>query len=109
MALQRTTSDFQGTPRVAAFLDRHQEADPAACRVPAAVGRPTARYLRNGALASLGLYSVIILVLLALTGGFQHASQAEQEPDDKSALFQRLDEALPVALGVLQRSLRPRS
>ncbi|MDF3932709.1 hypothetical protein [Pseudomonas citronellolis] len=69
----------------------------------------TARHLRNGALASIGLYGIVILVLLALTGGFQGARNVQPDGVDKSALFQRFNEAVPNALAVLQQSLRPHS
>ncbi|CDF83274.1 hypothetical membrane protein [Pseudomonas knackmussii B13] len=79
--------------------------------LPAALtmSRPTARHARNGALASLGLYSIVILVLLALTGGFDRASHVQADNIDRSALFQRVNQVVPNALAVLQQSFSPRS
>jgi hypothetical protein len=71
--------------------------------------RSTAHTLRNGALASIGLYSIVVLVALALSGGFQGARNVQPDGVDKSALFQRFNEVLPNALAVLQQSLRPHS
>ncbi|MFZ5960296.1 hypothetical protein ACOXVJ_22565 [Pseudomonas knackmussii] len=73
------------------------------------MSRPTARHARNGALASLGLYSIVILVLLALTGGFDRASHVQADNIDRSALFQRVNQVVPNALAVLQQSFSPRS
>ncbi|SDH78371.1 hypothetical protein SAMN05216272_10385 [Pseudomonas panipatensis] len=71
--------------------------------------RPTSRYLRDGALASIGLYSVVILVLLALTGGFNDARQVPDDPVDQASLFHRFNDMVPSALVLLQQSLRPHS
>lgn len=73
------------------------------------MSRPTARYLRNGAFASIGLYSIVILVLLALSGGFDRARRAPEDKVDKTALFQRVDQVVPSALAVIQQSFRPHS
>ena len=73
------------------------------------MSRPTARHARNGALASLGLYSIVILVLLALTGGFDRARHVQADNVDRTALFQRMDQVVPNALAVIQQSLSPRS
>lgn len=74
-----------------------------------AMSRPTARHLRNGALASIGLYSIVILVLLALTGGLDRASHVQVDKVDKTALFQRMDQVVPNALAVIQHTFNPRS
>lgn len=71
--------------------------------------RSTARTLRNGALASIGLYCILVLVALALSGGFQGSRNVQPEGVDKNALFQRFNQVLPNALAVLQQSLRPHS
>lgn len=71
--------------------------------------RSTAQQLRNGALASIGLYSIVMLVLLALTGGFDRARHIQADTVDKSALFQRFDQVVPNALAVIQQSFRPHS
>jgi hypothetical protein len=70
---------------------------------------PDSRYLRDGALASIGLYSVVILVLLALTGGFNDARQVPDDPVDQASLFHRFNDMVPSALVLLQQSLRPHS
>ncbi|KAF1069276.1 MAG: hypothetical protein GAK45_01143 [Pseudomonas citronellolis] len=61
--------------------------------------------LRNGALASIGLYAIVVLVLLALAGGYRQTQRVADDPVDRSALFQRVDHALPVALTSLQQLL----
>lgn len=73
------------------------------------MARSTIRQFRNSALASLGLYGILILVLLALTGGFEQARRVQPDKVDKSALFQRFDLVVPNALAVIQQSLRPHS
>lgn len=73
------------------------------------MSRPTVRHARNSALASLGLYSIVILVLLGLTGGFDRARHVQADNVDKTALFQRMNQVVPNALTVIQQSLNPHS
>jgi hypothetical protein len=62
------------------------------------MNRQAHRYARNGALAVLGLYTIVILVITALTAGFDGARRA---PVD--------NQAVPVALQGLQEALTPHS
>ena len=71
--------------------------------------RQAHRYARNGALAALGLYTIVILVVTALSAGFDGARHAPVDNVDRSDLFQRFNQAVPVALQGLQDALTPHS
>ncbi|WP_207887163.1 hypothetical protein [Pseudomonas sp. 30_B] len=73
------------------------------------MNRQAHRYARNGALAVLGLYTMVILVVMALAAGYDSARRAPVDNIDRSGLFTRINQALPVALQGLQNSLRPHS
>ncbi|QRY77013.1 hypothetical protein JVX91_15470 [Pseudomonas sp. PDNC002] len=73
------------------------------------MNRQAHRYARNGALAALGLYTIVILVVTALAAGFDGARRAPVDDVDRTSLFQRFNQALPVALQGLQDSLAPHS
>lgn len=73
------------------------------------MNRQAHRYIRNGAFATLGLYTIVILVVMALTAGYQRASHLSEDNIDRSALFSRINQALPVALQGLQNALHPHS
>lgn len=73
------------------------------------MNRQAHRYVRNGAFATLGLYTIMILVVMALAGGYERASRAPVDNVDRSGLFSRINQALPVALQGLQGALSPHS
>lgn len=73
------------------------------------MNRQAHRYARNGALAALGLYTVVILVFMALAAGYDSIRRAPVDNVDRAALFARFNQALPVALQGLQDALRPHS
>lgn len=75
----------------------------------APMNRQAHRYARNGALAALGLYTIVILVVTALTAGFDGARRAPVDNVDRSGLFERFNQAVPVALQGLQDVLTPHS
>ncbi|WP_152222539.1 hypothetical protein [Pseudomonas sp. SCB32] len=73
------------------------------------MNRQAHRYARNGALAALGLYTMVILVVMALTAGYASVRHAPMDNIDRTGLFNRVNQALPVALQGLQEALRPHS
>ncbi|MHB9800346.1 hypothetical protein ACYCAX_21325 [Pseudomonas sp. MT3] len=73
------------------------------------MNRQAHRYARNGALAVLGLYTIVILVVMALAAGYDSVRRAPVDNIDRTGLFTRINQALPVALQGLQDALRPRS
>lgn len=73
------------------------------------MNRQAHRYARNGALAALGLYTIVILVVTALTAGFDDARRAPVDNIDHTGLFERFNQAVPVALQGLQEALTPHS
>lgn len=73
------------------------------------MNRQAHRYARNGALAALGLYTIVILVITALTAGVDGARRAPQDNIDRSGLFERFNQAVPVALQGIQDALTPHS
>lgn len=73
------------------------------------MNRQAHHYARNGAFAALGLYTIVILVVMALAAGYDRASRAPLDNVDRSGLFSRINQALPVALQGLQDALRPHS
>ena len=73
------------------------------------MNRQAHRYARRGALAALGLYTIIILVITALSAGYDSARRAPTDNIDRTGLFNRLNQALPVALQGIQDALKPHS
>ncbi|AGI23967.1 hypothetical protein H681_10475 [Pseudomonas sp. ATCC 13867] len=73
------------------------------------MNRQAHRYARNGALAVLGLYTIVILVVMALAAGYDSVRRAPVDNIDRTGIFTRINQALPVALQGLQDALRPRS
>jgi len=73
------------------------------------MNRQAHRYARNGALAALGLYTMVILVVMALSAGYQSVRHAPLDNVDRAGLFSRINQALPVALQGLQDALHPHS
>lgn len=73
------------------------------------MNRQAHRYARNGALAALGLYTIVILVVTALTAGYDSAHRAPVDNVDRTSLFNRFNQALPVALQGIQDALAPHS
>ncbi|NNN26931.1 MULTISPECIES: hypothetical protein [Pseudomonas] len=73
------------------------------------MNRRAHRYARNGALAALGLYTIVILVVTALTAGFDGARRAPVDNVDRNGLFERFNQAVPVALQGIQAALTPHS
>ncbi|MDN6858245.1 hypothetical protein QO207_16755 [Pseudomonas sp. CAN2814] len=73
------------------------------------MNRQAHRYARNGALAALGLYTIVILVITALGAGYDAAHRVPVDNVDRTGLFQRFNQAVPVALQGLQDALTPHS
>ena len=73
------------------------------------MNRQAHRYARNGALAVLGLYTMVILVVMALAAGYDSVRRAPADNVDRTGLFSRINQALPVALQGLQGALNPHS
>lgn len=73
------------------------------------MNRQAHRYARNGALAALGLYTMVILVVMALAAGYDSVRRAPVDNVDRTGLFTRINQALPVALQGLQSALNPHS
>lgn len=73
------------------------------------MNRQAHRYARNGALAALGLYTIVILVVTALTAGFDGARRTPGDNLDRTGLFERVNQTLPVALQGIQEALTPHS
>ncbi|MEE9098699.1 hypothetical protein ACAW63_15460 [Pseudomonas sp. QE6] len=73
------------------------------------MNRQAHRYARNGALAALGLYTMVILVVMALAAGYDSVRRAPVDNVDRAGLFTRINQALPVALQGLQSALNPHS
>lgn len=108
----RVPINFPDTEKQSASLfNRKAESDtgptPPTTRV--ATMNQAHRYARNGALAALGLYTIVILVVMALVAGYDRARHAPVDNVDKTGLFTRFNQALPVALQGLQDALHPHS
>ncbi|MHC5350108.1 hypothetical protein [Metapseudomonas furukawaii] len=58
----------------------------------------TVRYARNGALASLGLYFIVVTVVLAISFGYERGRVGASPVDASMSFYQQLSQSLPVLL-----------
>ncbi|MGQ7818660.1 hypothetical protein B6S59_23645 [Pseudomonas sp. A46] len=58
----------------------------------------TVRYARNGALASLGLYFIVVTVVLAISFGYERGRVGASPVDASMSFYQQLSQSIPVLL-----------
>lgn len=68
--------------------------------------RSPRHYARNTALATLGLYAILMLVVLSLVAGVESARNATPDNDTATTLSNQIGQALPGLLGVEQSTRR---
>ena len=64
----------------------------------------TLKYARNGALASLGLYFVAVVVLLAVSFGYERGRVGASPVDASMTFYQTLNQAIPAILASQKNS-----
>ncbi|MDE3736539.1 MULTISPECIES: hypothetical protein [Pseudomonas] len=62
------------------------------------MSNPTIQYARNGALASLGLYFVVVMVVLAISFGYERGRIGVSPTDASMSFYQQLSQSIPVLL-----------
>lgn len=68
--------------------------------------RSPRHYARNTALATLGLYAILMLVVLSLVAGAESARNATPDNDTATTFSNQIGQALPGLLGVEQSTRR---
>ncbi|MNP29887.1 hypothetical protein D3C76_1229340 [compost metagenome] len=63
-----------------------------------AMSNLTVKYARNGALASLGLYFVVVMVVLAVSFGYERGRIGASPVDASMTFYQQLSQSIPVLL-----------
>ena len=58
----------------------------------------TVRYARNGALASLCLYFIVVTVVLAIGFGYERGRVGASPVDASMSFYQQLSQSIPVLL-----------
>ncbi|WP_375738517.1 hypothetical protein [Pseudomonas boanensis] len=62
------------------------------------------QYARNGALASLGLYFIAVMVLLTVSFGYERGRVGASPVDASMTFYQSLSQAIPAALASRKNS-----